>query len=98
MPFLKVGQRQKVVGDLPALQTTSILPNKYVSYIEGTIIYSIAHPLVRDIVMNVFGKFPLLVGDTSATYSPSRPSQLAWKNITKYGEQRDTQRCMALCQ
>ena len=98
MPFLKVGQREKVVGDLPALQTTSILPNKYVSYIEGTIIYSIAHPLVRDIVMNVFGKFPLLVGDTSATYSTSRPSQLAWKNITKYGEQRDTQRCMALCQ
>ena len=46
------------------------------------------NPLVPDILLNAFVKFPRLVGHTVATYP-----QLTKKNVTKHGDRVDEQRC-----
>ena len=57
-------------------------------------LYSIAHPLVCYILLNVLlGNSSGWRADTVATYSKSRNLQLTKKNKTKYGERGDTQHC-----
>ena len=53
--------------------------------------YRVAHPLVRNFLLIVFGKFCRL---SIVAYCQNRPSQLMKENITKYGECGDAQVCM----
>ena len=52
---------------------------------SDTTIYTVVHPLIRDILLNVFGNFPRPVGNTVAI-DQARPPQLAQKNVTKHGK------------
>ena len=52
------------------------------TFIDGEM-YSVAHPLVRNILLNIHGIFPWLV---IRYCSNLLPKQLTEKNITQYGE------------
>ena len=55
-------------------------------------LYNVVHPLACDIFLNPCGWWAYSV----ATFCPSRPPQLAHKNITKHGEQVDEQQRIML--
>ena len=69
-------RRKKIVGSY-GLSWWAVENNRRQSLHSG------ASYLSQGFEDNVLGSSPGWLADTEATYCPSRPSQLTWKNITK---------------